>query len=306
MSKAASVPASWVPSVGLAGLGVLFASLCFGLVPFFSRSLADQGMASHAVAFYRFATAAILLAPVLYIHRAHWRTILWGIAAGTIMGLGWVGYVHALSTAPVSTVGVLYMTYPVFTLVIAWALFGDPPSRRAMVAAALIIAAAVLASSPAAVSVDQLPVLVIALAAPAGFGFAICVLVHRLSRSPPLVRLASVSLGSIVGLMPLLAASSATEILPQSANDWMLVIGIGVATAFVPQLIYSVCAPIVGSARTAIMGSVELPMMFLVGLLLLGEQISLAQAMACAIVVGAIVFSGSRVTKNVATNIARK
>ncbi len=306
MTRSVSVPTSWRPSVGLASAGVLFASLCFGLVPFFSRSLTEQGMAPHAVAFYRFATAAFVLLPLIYVHRRHWRTMLWGLAAGLIMGLGWVGYVYALETVPVSTVSVLYMTYPVFTLVIAWALFGDSPSRRAIMAAALIVMAAALASSPAAVPVSQLPVLGIALIAPFGFGFAICVLVHRLPSSPPLVRMASVSLGSVIGLAPLLATSTASEILPQSTTDWLLVVGIGLVTAFVPQLIYTVCAPVVGSGRAAILGAIELPTMFLVGLVLLHEQIGAAQAVACVIVVGAIMLSGSRVTKNVATNMARK
>lgn len=261
-------------------------------------------MAPHAVAFYRFATAAIVLLPVLYVHRVYWQTTLWGVVAGVVMGLGWVGYVHALETIPVSTVGVLYMTYPVFTLIIAWLLFRDSPSRRAMVAAALIVGAAVLAGSPAAVATDQVSTLVISLAAPFSFGFAICVLVYRLSSSPPLLRLASVSLGSVIGLAPLLASSTASETLPQAANDWLLVIGIGVVTAFIPQLVYAVCAPIVGAARTSILGAVELPTMFLVGLLLFGETVGIAQVIACAIIVGAILFSGSKVTKNVAANIA--
>lgn len=306
MSKTVSIPSSWSPSVGLATIGVLFASLCFGFVPFFSRSLTEQGMAPHAVAFYRYATAAIFLLPVLYLHRARWQTLLWGFVAGAIMGLGWVGYVHALETAPVSTVGVLYMTYPVFTLIIAWALFGDTPSHRAALAAALIVIAAVIASSPAAISTSQLPALVISLAAPFGFGFGICVLVHRLSNVPPLARIASVSLGSVVGLAPLLAASSYIEVLPQSSTDWLLIVGIGVVTAFIPQLVYTVCAPIVGTARTSILGAIELPTMFFVGVFLFGETIGVAQGIACAIVVFAISFSGSKVTKNVATNIAKE
>lgn len=306
MSKAVSIKASWIPSVGLATMGVLFASLCFGLVPFFSRSLTEQGIAPHAVAFSRFATAAVVLLPVLYVHRAFWQTTLWGVLAGVVMGLGWVGYVYALETVPVSTVGVVYMTYPVFTLIIAWGLFGDSPSRRAMVAAGLIVMAAILATSPVAVAVDKVPALVISLAAPFSFGFAICVLVYRQSSSPPLIRLASVSLGSVVGLTPLLASSTSTEILPQDANDWFLVIGIGMVTAFIPQLVYAVCAPVVGAARTSILGAVELPTMFLVGLLLFGESIGIVQVSACAVIVAAIIFSGSKVTKNVAANIAKK
>jgi drug/metabolite transporter (DMT)-like permease len=48
------------------------------------------------------------------------------------MGVGWVGYVRAVEIAPVSTAGILYMTYPVFTLLIAWLVFGDRPGRRAV------------------------------------------------------------------------------------------------------------------------------------------------------------------------------
>ena len=222
------------------------------------------------------------------------------------MGLGWIGYAYALETAPVSTVGVLYMTYPVFTLVIAWALFRDSPSRRAVTASMLIVLAATLASSPAAVSLEQLPTLAISLAAPFSFGFAICVLVHRLSDLPPLARIASVSLGSMAGLIPLIASSAAPEVLPKGATDWLLIVGIGLVTAFIPQLVYTVCAPIIGTVRTALLGAIELPTMFFVGLFLFGERISIAQSLACVIVVSAIVFSGSKVTKNVATNIAKE
>ena len=101
--------------------GVLFASICFGFVPYFSRGLTDQGLAPYAVAFYRYILAAIVLLPALLIHRSNWREIVWGMAAGAVMGLGWVGYVTALETVSTSTVGVLYMTYPVFTIGIAWA-----------------------------------------------------------------------------------------------------------------------------------------------------------------------------------------
>ena len=89
----------------LAVVGVLFASICFGFVPYFSRGLTDQGLAPYAVAFYRYILAAIVLLPALLIHRSNWREILWGMVAGGVMGLGWVGYVTALETVPASTVG---------------------------------------------------------------------------------------------------------------------------------------------------------------------------------------------------------
>lgn len=47
----------------MAALGVLFASVCFGIVPYFSRNLTDQGLAPHTVAFYRYVIAAVILFP---------------------------------------------------------------------------------------------------------------------------------------------------------------------------------------------------------------------------------------------------
>jgi drug/metabolite transporter (DMT)-like permease len=289
----------------LAGVGVLFASICFGFVPYFSRGLTDQGLAPYAVAFYRYILAAVILSPALFWHRAKWREILWGMVAGAVMGLGWVGYVTALKVAPASTIGVLYMTYPVFTILIAWVLFADPPTRRSLLAAGLIIIAAIIAGSPASVPAEQIPTMLIALAAPFGFGFGICVLVHRLSRIAPLARIASVSLGSVIGLAPLILSSEITDVLPPNAKDWVLIAGIGLVTALIPQLVYTVCSPIIGATRTAVIGSIELPTMFAVGLFAFGEAITASQAVACTLVLGAIALIQSRSTRAVATVISK-
>lgn len=123
---------------GLATLGIVAASIGFGIVPFFARSLMAEGIAAHSVAFFRFALTALVLLPVLWWYRSQWPVLLWGIGAGVVMGIGWIGYVRALDVAPVGTVGVLYMTYPVFTLLIGWALFSDTPSWRALLASGLI------------------------------------------------------------------------------------------------------------------------------------------------------------------------
>ncbi len=280
--------------VFLAGAGVLFASLCFGILPYFARSLSDQGMAPHVIAFHRFTLAAVVLSPLLIIHRDKHRAILWGMGAGAAMGLGWIGYVTALRSAPVSVVGVLYMTYPVFTLLIAWALFGARPALRACTAAGLIVLAAILASRPGAVPIEVLPVLLLSLAAPFGFGLGITVLVYKLIVLPPLARIAAVSLGSVLGLLPLVATTEIAGLTPQDGRGWLLLLGIALGTALVPQLVYSVCAPIVGAARTAVLGSIELPTMFAVGFFAFGERITPSQAAACALVLTAILLSDNR------------
>lgn len=305
MAKTSTQTGPAIP-FALAVAGVLFASICFGLVPYFSRGLTQQGVAPYAVAFYRYIVAAILLLPVLVMHRKAWREICWGLSAGAVMGLGWIGYVTALETLPASTVGVLYMTYPVFTLVIAWALFSDAPTRSALLASGLIVLAAIIAGSPASVSPQHIPTLLVALAAPFGFGFGICVLVHRLSRIAPLARIASVSLGSVLGLFPLMLSADVQQLLPEGQSDWILIVGIGLVTALVPQLIYTICSPLIGASQTAVVGSIELPTMFVVGFVAFGEAITAPQAIACALVLGAIGITRSRTTRTLTTVIAKE
>lgn len=300
-----SSQAKAAPSYALAGIGVLFASICFGIVPYFTRGLTDQGLAPHSVAFFRYVITAVILLPVLFGQVAAWREVLWGMGAGAAMGLGWIGYVSAIKVAPVSTVGVLYMTYPVFTVLIAWLLFGDKASRRALIASAMILVAAVIAGNPKVVPASQLPVLIVSLAAPLGFGFGICVLVHRLSRIPPLARIGSVSLGSVMALSPLMLGSVSADVIPQDTTVWLLVAGLAIGSALIPQLIYTICSPIIGASRTAVFGSIELPTMFAVSIIVFGEQLTLSQAIACALIVGAIVLIQSRVTRNVSTNLTQ-
>lgn len=290
----------------LAACGILFASVCFGIVPYFSRSLTDQGLAPHAVAFYRYVIPAVTFAPTFLQQSHRWRELLWGITSGAVMGAGWIGYVHALETVPASTVGVLYMTYPVFTVLIALVLFADRPSKRALVACGMIVLAAGIAGNPSAFPASQLPTLLLSLGAPLGFGFAICVLVHRLAVLPPLARIGTVSLGAVLVLVPMMLASAPSDVLPKTATDWTLIAGIAVFSALVPQLLYVISSPIIGASRSAIIGSVELPVMFLVSVFAFGEPLGVAQLAACALIIAAIVLTGSRAARNVTTQIAQE
>lgn len=111
---------------------MLFASIYFGFVLYFGRGLTDQGLAPYAVAFYQYILAEIVLFSALLMHHSKWREILCGMVARAVMGLGKVGYVRALEAVPASMAGVLYMIYPVLTIAITWALFGDQPTRRSL------------------------------------------------------------------------------------------------------------------------------------------------------------------------------
>lgn len=288
------------PRIGLATLGVVLASVGYGLVPIFARSLTDAGMAPHAVAFYRYVLAGTLLLPVVWRWRHEARTLGWGLLAGMMMGLGWVGYVRAIEVVPVSTAGVLYMTYPAFTLLLSWALFGDKPTLRGLLAAGMIVAAAGFVSTPGSIPPEQIPLLLMSLGAPVGFGFGIAVLVHRLTRIPALARIGIISAGSVVGLLPLVVTTDLAALLPVNGDGWLMVVAIGLGTALIPQLVYTVCSPMIGTARTAMAGSIELPVMFMVGWVFFAETLHITQIAALALVLLAITLTPGKRARSIA------
>ena len=293
------------PGIGLATLGVIIASVGFGFVPVFARSLTEAGMAPHAVALYRYVLAVLVLMPVVWRWRHERGPLLWGLFVGLAMGLGWVGYVSALRVVPVSTAGVLYMTYPVFTLILSWGLFGDKPTVRGTIGALMIVVAAAVVASPAAIDPAQIPALLLSLTAPAGFGLGIAVLVHKLTSIPALARIGIVSAGSVIGLLPLVLTTAPAALMPVDGKGWLMVLGIGLGTALIPQLLYTVCSPMIGTARTAMAGSVELPVMFALGWLFFGEALHPAQGAALVLVLAAILITPGRRARSIAATLRR-
>ncbi len=271
----------------LTGASVL-AAVGFGLVPLFAKGLTDAGLAAPAVAFYRYGLVAVVLSPFLLVGRETRRATLWGIACGAAMGVGWTGYVKAIETVAISTVGILYMTYPMFTILFSWLWFRQRPGIRSVAASVIILAAAVAATTPATTGSDRISSLLIALAAPVTFGFAINVLASKLSTIPPLSRIASVALGAVLGLLPLTLSLEPQELLPASPTHWWMIVGIMLVTALIPQLLYVVSAPRIGAAKSAMAGSVELPTMLLVGWLSFGESVRTAQILAVVMILVAV------------------
>ena len=283
---------------------IVLSCFCFGTIPYFAKSLTDAGMASYAVAFYRYGLSAFILLPLfLRALGEQPKIVAWGVLSGVSVGLGWIGFVYALRTVPVSTVGVLYMTYPVFTLLIGWIWFHDMPSKRGMTGAMMVVMAALLASSPAAVEPRHLPALLISLTAPISFGFGINVLIHKLTPIQPFSRVASFSVGASLSLIPLMMLSAPGSVLPQTTDHWWLIAGLALGTALLPQLIYTTFAPQIGTARSAVAGAVELPTMFLVGWFILGETIGAVQWLACLLVTLAILITPARSVRNLSTQM---
>jgi len=295
MTDAPATGDKWIdiPLVGVVGVGI--SAIFFGLVPFFARSLTEAGIAPPAIAFSRYVFSAVVFLPFLRLRGEKGRASLWGYASGFTVGLGWVGYVTALSMMPVAAAGVLYMTYPMFTLLFGWFLFRDRPGLMPLAGGALILLAALLAADPMGADARITPRgVALALAAPLAFGLSINVLARKLHVLQPVSRMGIFALGSATGLVPLILTYPKAEVLPASPDLWLLMGALGVCSALVPQLLYSTFVPRIGGAKSAALGSIELPTMFAVGYLAFGERLGPREIAAGALVLVAILMTPSR------------
>jgi drug/metabolite transporter (DMT)-like permease len=172
-----------------------------------------------------------------------------------------------------------------------------------MTAALIVIMAALLAISPAAIDPRHLPAMLVSLSAPISFGFGINVLIHRLMPLKPIKRVAAFSTGASVSLIPLMMLAAPGSVTPQTAEGWWLVAGLALGTALLPQLLYVSFAPMIGAARSAMAGSVELPTMFIVSWFMLGETIGLAQWASCLLITLAILMTPASARRNMSTQM---
>ena len=294
-----------VDGVVLATVMVALSSAMFGFVPLFARGLTDAGVAPPAIAFGRYLLAAVVLSPFLVVRGVGRSASLWGLVAGASMGIGWVGYVEALEVLSVSTAGVYYMTYPLFTVLIGWIGFRDPPGIRTVFAGCMILAGALIATGGTGETLPGVRTLAFALMAPASFGLAINILARKLIAIPPLSRIPCVCFGALLGLLPLIATLPVAALVPSEASGWLLLLGLSIFTALMPQLIYVIYSPRIGASASAMAGSSELPTMFIVGWLLLGETLTPAHVLAGALVVTAILITPVRRSGKVSQHLAR-
>lgn len=270
----------------------------FALVPLFGKTLSNAGLASSAIAFYRYALAGLLLLPALRLTSEKRVAIFWAMGVGFAMALGWITYFEALKTVPVATMGVIYMTYPLFTLLIATLWLRQVPSLRSILAGLLIVVAAFIALSPTSVGTDSFQALLLSFFNPLTLGLSLIIIADKLTDLSALEKTCLMAGGGALGLLPLILSLESSVLIPSRSADWMLILGISILTLLLPSFFYVIAIPIAGSTRSAIVGGIELPIVFVIGWLAFGEEITLLQSVAGVLVISAIWMTSVKPSEN--------
>ncbi len=277
-----------MPGTLRATLIIAGSSICFGLVPLFGRVLLEAGLSAEAIALYRFGVALPLALAFLPRRRAAIRPAIALAGAGMAGGLGWTTYLAAVEHVPVASAGVLYMSYPLFVVLLARLLAGQPITRRSAFGAALVLGGAFIVNAPTAIGDGAWGNLLSSLPAPAGFALIVVILATVGRELTTMERWSAICAGHVVGLLPAALLSDSGTVLPGTAEAWLWVAGLAVVTATIPQILFTLAARAVSPARAAAAGAAELPTMLAIGWIAFGEVIGARETLGAVMVIAAI------------------
>jgi drug/metabolite transporter (DMT)-like permease len=287
--------------VGL--LLVAIGAIGFGCRPLFARLAFADGLTPALAGLLTLAPTALLCLPasIRFLGRtapcASSRTSpLWPLGAGVFVAAGSLAYMHALGSLPVATTTVIYFSYPLFVVLLAWLAFGVRPTGATLGAAALITVGCAAIVAPGAEAGAPLSAFMIAFAAPVSYAVLLLLLAHRLAPVPLLPRMGLITLGASLVLVPTVGARGFEALGALGPEGWTGVAGLVVVCGFVPQLTTTLGVPRAGADRAAIAGGLELVTALAVGWLALGEPVAYREiAGALAIAAAVLMAQRSRV-----------
>jgi len=264
------------------------AAFFYGLNPFFAQLLFKDGLTAEIVSLYRFIVPMVFFAFFLRTPRVNRPEALRTLILGLASGIAIFSYFHALETLPSATAILIYYTYPVFSVLIGWAIFKRTPSQNSLISAALIVIAASLTVRPEALSSEQLFAVAGCFLAPLVVATQVQYLSNPRKNIATLNRMAWITLGHILVLLPLAIWSNPAQILPVSPTGLLAVLGIALIAAVIPQILFMVGAPRSCADKNALTGSLELVVALLAGAVLLGENLDRLEITAMTLMVLAL------------------
>lgn len=253
---------------------VLISASLYGLNPLFAQLLFAQGLGAEIVSLYRFILPALFFIFFLHTPRINWSEAGYSLLLGIGSGIAIFGYFHALETIPATTAILIYYSYPVFSVLIGWLLFNRIPSQNALISAALITIAASLTIQPEVLPDDALLPILGCLLAPLAVAIQVQYLSNPKQHLPTTNRMAWITIGHILVLLPIVISAAPVQLLPISCPGYLAVLGIALLSAAIPQALFMLGAPRSCADKNALAGSLELVMALLTGAILLDQPLN--------------------------------
>lgn len=287
--KTLLVPRSWSAALAaIAGSGLV------GVMPLVALELYADGLSAPSMLFWRYVIAILALAAAakltgLFLRQA-WRDGAWKVVLlGATLGAGQtLCFWESIRTLETSIAVLLFYTYPAITLALDRLFFGQRVRPLALVCIAVILLGAALITAPGLHGGNLDPRgLAWALPAPLIYAVYLAINYRLLRRYPALIGAGGLFAGMAVtfGLMTIPLGLD----LPQSTAGWLLLLFIGLGPGAVTMTLFTYSVPRIGASSFAILANTELVVVVAIGVLVLGEAVTVWSAVGGALIVAGIV-----------------
>ncbi len=265
-------------AVAMAAIG----SICVGTVPYLVRLLQTGGFETTSLLFWRYVFGSLILVPlaVMAMSRREQRTARFPLvpAAGLwLMGV-WgavqtFAYYKAIETVSTSVTVTIFFAYPIITLLIDRFALKVPVPRSTSLAIAAIFAGVVLTSLPQLRQASISSFEGLALAATTPFLYALYIsLSFGLTRQlPTFVAAALIYAGQLTAFAGATAAMGLR--IPANSWEWLLVASIGTIGGALQIASFAYALPRLSASGYAVIVSLELVTVVLLGVAVLGERL---------------------------------
>ena len=283
---------SW-PAVAAAVAG----SVIVGFVPLAARRLFADGITPFSLLFWRYLLALAAISGAVSLLRLDWRGALrrggWRLTliGATLGATQTLCFFESLKTLETGISVLLFYTYPAITLLLERLLFGRRVRTLALFCVAIILMGAALIAVPGLKggSIDPIGFMW-AIPGPIIYAFYLAANSRLMRPHPPLICAGLLYIGFALSYLAAIGVAGLQW--PATAAAWAVLsfIAIGAGAASVTLFSYSV--PRLGPSSYAIIANCELVTVVLVGVLLLGERLTVARATGAALIVSGILLHG--------------
>ena len=284
------------------GAVLIFVTGClWGSIGLFIRLMSDAGASAALISFLRVAFAFVILAVVtvarsgISVFRVSGRTLLFSAALGLVChGVYNVFYSWAVTLAGVTVSAVLLRIAPVFTAIISALCFHERITRRKCLALAANVIGCILAATGGQFDGVLLSLTGILCGVAAGLCYALSAIFGRLAgenSDPFVVSTYSYLFAAVFLGLFLRPWAQPIHITPS-------ILGLGFLYALIPTAIayllyYRGLQQIRESSRVPVLASMETVVAAVIGVLVLGEELSLVHYLGIAVVMASIVIAAA-------------
>lgn len=256
---------------------VLSAAAGFGTLAIFGKLAAEVGMPISTLLFFRFLVATAILWSVLPLVNNYilpsGKEFWFALGIGLIYGVMTLLFFWGLTFITAGLAAIVFYTYPVHVFVISATLLDEPVTRTKFVALTFGIVGMLVILGGNTEAINPIGVGLVLLA-------ALCYAIYSTGSRAALQQVdtgtftATAMIATLVSMLPYWI-SSGNLAFPISGYGWSLIVGIGTIGTAVPIVLYVGGLNRIEATHASVIGTSEPVLTVLLGLVLLGEAVTL-------------------------------